>query len=40
MPARKSFFWKAASASRRSVAAGFPTLPASLFIFASSFIAA
>ena len=40
MPVRKSFFWKAASASRRSVAAGLVTAPASFLICASSLMAA
>src|SRR5947208_2062048 len=40
MPDRKSFFWNAVSASRRKAAAGLPTVPASLLICASSFIAA
>ena len=40
MPVRKSFFWKAASASRRNAAAGLVTVPASLLICASSLIAA
>jgi hypothetical protein len=40
MPVRKSFFWKAASASRRKVAAGLITVPASVLIWASSLIAA
>src|SRR6476620_578102 len=40
MPLRKSLRWKAASASRRSAAAGFVTRPASPLIWASSLIAA
>src|SRR5215470_2310588 len=40
MPLRKSLRWKAASASRRSAAAGLVTCPASALIWASSLIAA
>src|SRR4029079_17945521 len=40
IPERKSFFWKAASASRFNAADGLVTVPASLLICASSLIAA
>ena len=40
MPLRTSFFWNAASASRRNCASGFATCPASFLISASSLIAA
>ncbi len=40
MPVRKSFFWKAALASLRSVAAFFVTMPASVLICASNLTAA
>src|SRR3974377_1883056 len=40
MPVRRSSFWKAASASRRSVAGCLVTVPASFLICSSSLIAA